>query len=118
MLAPTARASAEGGTEAGASSETGASGWAAANHFHSALLAVGAAEPRLFCRAMGDHAVQMGGPHAGRIAAVNAVIALVKTRSVNLVAELVRYLHCDRTRAGAASHTSEQMMPRRLVARY
>ena len=40
----------------------------APNRFHAALLAVGMLEPRYFCRAMGDHAVHMGGPNAHLIA--------------------------------------------------
>ena len=58
------------------------------NRVHAALLAVGAVEPRHFCRAMGERAVQMGGSSAVRIAAVAAMISLVKARGTSLDADL------------------------------
>ena len=52
-----------------------------------------AAEPRLFCRAMGEHAVHMGGSNAARIAAVAAMISLVKSRSASLEGDLPVVVH-------------------------
>ena len=63
------------------------------NRFQAALLAVGAAEPRHFCRAMGAHAVHMGGTTAARIAAVSAMISLVKSRGTSLEADLPVVVH-------------------------
>ena len=46
------------------------------------------AEPRAFCQAMGEQAVLMGASSSVRVAAVAALISLVKVRGVNLELEL------------------------------
>ena len=63
-------------------------GLPALNRFQAALLAVGTIEPRHFCRAMGEMAAHMGSTSAARVAAVHAVIALVKARGTSLEADL------------------------------
>ena len=52
------------------------------------LLLATQVEPRAFCRAMGEHAVHMNGTSAARVAAVGAMISLVKARGTSLEAEL------------------------------
>ena len=82
-----------GGGRGGEESSSGGTPLPALNRFHAALLAVGAAEPRHFCRAMGEHAVHMGGSNAARIAAVSAMISLVKARGASLEADLPVVVH-------------------------
>ena len=82
----------EGGAAGGNGSEQPAA-LPSLNRYHAALLAVGTAEPRHFCRAMGEHAVHMGGSNAARIAAVSAMISLVKARGTSLEADLPVVVH-------------------------
>ncbi|KAL1506906.1 hypothetical protein AB1Y20_007770 [Prymnesium parvum] len=56
--------------------------------FEAALMALGAMELRLFCSLMGDFAVQSSGGAAMRLAAVTALVALVRSRGLSLEAEL------------------------------
>ena len=58
------------------------------NRYHAALLSVAVVEPRAFCQAMGEQAVLMGGVASARVAAVTALISLVKARGVSLEEEL------------------------------
>ena len=76
-----------------ASGKAGAAGAPSAaaslpNRYHAALLSVAVVEPRAFCQAMGEQAVLMGGVASARVAAVTALISLVKARGVSLEEEL------------------------------
>lgn len=54
---------------------------------------MGCAEPRAFAKVMGEHAAKLGGPNAPRLAAVSALMALIRSRSISLEAELPAVVH-------------------------
>ena len=89
-------AAAATGSQAQPAGKTGPGGAAGApsaaaslpNRYHAALLSVAVVEPRAFCQAMGEQAVLMGGVASARVAAVTALISLVKARGVSLEEEL------------------------------
>ena len=66
----------------------GGVGRASQNSFQVALMAVAVAEPRHFCTCMGDHAVHVSAGSATRIAAVSALVMLVRSRGLSLERDL------------------------------
>ena len=66
----------------------GGAGRGSQNSFQVALMAVAVAEPRQFCSVMGDHAVHVSAGSATRIAAVSALVSLVRSRSLSLERDL------------------------------